>query len=61
MKMRGPVTPAGAASEQVAVESLLALASRPLAGGSRDLVLSPATAVKQAAALAVLLVAELPV
>ena len=61
IKMRGLVTPNGAAAEQVAVESLLALASPKLAGGSRDLVLSPGAAAKQTAAPAMLPVAEPPV
>ena len=38
MKMRGPVNPSCGAAKQVSVESLLALAFLPLAGGSQDLV-----------------------
>ena len=58
MKMRGSVTPAGTDAEQVAVENLLALASLLLAGGSRDLVLSPGVAAKQVAVPAMLSAAE---
>ena len=58
MKMRGPVNPSCGAAKQVAVESLLALASPPLAGRSRDLVLSLGIAAKQSAAPAMLLVAK---
>ena len=58
MKMRGPVTPAGTAAEQVAVENLLALVSLPLARGSRDLVTSPGVVAKQVAVPAMLSAAE---
>ena len=61
MNMRGPVTPAGAAAKQVAVEGLLVLASPLLSGRSLDLVSSPGLAAKQAIAPAMLPVAELPV
>ena len=61
MKMRGPVTPFGAAAEQAAAENLLALASSLLAGGYLYLVPLPGAAYKQAAAPAMLLVAEPPV
>ena len=46
MKMRGPVTLTGANAEQVAVESLLALASLPLKCGPWDLVPSLGTTAK---------------
>ena len=61
MKKRGLVTPAGTAAEQVAAESLLALASLPLESRSQDLVPSPGAAAGQAAAPAMLPVAEPPV
>ena len=58
MKMGGPVTPTSTAVEQAAVESLLALASLTLLSGPRYLVPSLITTAEQAAAPAMLPVAE---
>ena len=57
--MKGLV--ASTSAEQVAAESLLALASLPLASRSQDLVPPPGAAAGQAAASAMLPVAEPPV